>query len=306
MSVLDHVSHLELQKILSYLEQGLYNHEQWHIALIRTLVCRVNPDRRDLKADAYKECAFGQWYYGDEVTKKFEEHPGFQAIGTAHKNMHAHAINLLNESFGPSNGLSPHEYDRFSNSLEQLRLEIFSLRNEVQTLIFNRDTLTSAINRVTMTQTLREHQELIKRRQEECSLLLIDLDHFKSVNDTHGHVAGDVVLSATAHYMIENLRPYDKIFRYGGEEFLISLPFTGLKEAQEISERLRKGVETLKIDIKEKDPISVTVSIGLALLDPNLPIETSLENADNAMYKAKTAGRNCSKVWEQKDQAPKA
>jgi diguanylate cyclase (GGDEF)-like protein len=210
--------------------------------------------------------------------------------------MHEMARHLLQKIQSPE-GIAPLDYDYFSNALEQMRIEIFTLKHELEHLLESRDPLTGATNRITMLPTLREQQELIKRQGEPCSIAMIDFDLFKGINDTYGHNAGDTVLVNITRYLIENIRPYDKIFRYGGEEFLLCFPFTELKSCKKMVERFRKGIEKMVIAVNNNQSIHVTVSIGVALLHPEYEAEKSVDHADQAMYDAKTAGRNCVKVW---------
>lgn len=121
---------------------------------------------------------------------------------------------------------------------------------------------------------------------------MADLDFFKKVNDRYGHLAGDKVLARFVHYFIENHRPYDKIFRYGGEEFLFCIQ-ADLSQAQEMIDCLRESFSTLDSYIDQKEPINITSSFGITLLDPNLLVEESINRADKAMYSAKLNGRNC-------------
>ncbi|CCD10686.1 MULTISPECIES: GGDEF domain-containing protein [Legionella] len=165
-------------------------------------------------------------------------------------------------------------------------------------LIHSRDALTGALSRVTMLSTLREQQEIIKRQGQSCCLVMVDLDYFKEINDRHGHQMGDRVLATAVRLFIENLRAYDKVFRYGGEEFLLCLPFTDLDMGFAMSERLRKVLEAITIDDGKEHLIQVTASFGLALLEPNKPIEESIEHADKALYLAKSEGRNRVRVWK--------
>ncbi|CZN78581.1 Diguanylate cyclase DosC [Legionella pneumophila] len=109
---------------------------------------------------------------------------------------------------------------------------------------------------------------------------------------------GDRVLATAVRLFIENLRAYDKVFRYGGEEFLLCLPFTDLDMGFAMSERLRKVLEAITIDDGKEHLIQVTASFGLALLEPNKPIEESIEHADKALYLAKSEGRNRVRVWK--------
>ena len=127
---------------------------------------------------------------------------------------------------------------------------------------------------------------------------MMDLDLFKSVNDKYGHLAGDKVLIGFAHYIMAHLRPYDKLFRYGGEEFLICLADTDLETGRVIMDRLRDELASLPQNGNEKGPFNVTVSFGLSALDPNLSVEQSIDRADKALYAAKTKGRNCIVSWD--------
>lgn len=293
---LDKMSHVELQKILAQLEQALYNHQQWYKELIRTLICRSPSDKHDISSEAHKECRFGQWYYSS-IEEKIHNYPGFISIGNAHMRMHQLATHLL-ITINSATNITTLDYDQFANSVEQMRLEISALKIELENLLYNCDPLTGAINRINMLPILREQQAIVKRQKQPCCLAMLDLDHFKNVNDQCGHQIGDIVLASTAHYISENIRSYDKLFRYGGEEFLICFPFTELSIANEMIERIRKGLAIMSIDISPKESIHITVSIGLALLDSSLPVEESIEHADKAMYKAKSSGRNCTQLWQ--------
>ncbi|MBS0290154.1 MAG: diguanylate cyclase [Proteobacteria bacterium] len=296
MTELNLVNHDELKRILAQLDQGLHNHQQWHNDIIRTLICRLPGDKHDMDPEAHKECRFGQWYYGD-TPHIIADHQGFVALGDSHQNMHQLATRLLAQATRMEK-IAPHEYDHFANSVEQLRLEIYSLKSELENLLFNHDPLTGAINRINMPSILREQQELSKRQNEPCCLALIDFDWFKNINDNYSHQLGDLVLSSVAHFILEKLRRYDKLFRYGGEEFLICLPFTDLQEGKEVAERLRSEIAELPIKLKQNESIKITVSVGLAMLDIDIPIETSIEYAVKAVNAAKEAGRNCIRIYD--------
>ncbi len=125
--------------------------------------------------------------------------------------------------------------------------------------------------------------------------MVLDLDYFKKVNDTYGHLVGDSVLRETANIFQTSLRDIDVLVRYGGEEFVILLPGTNLQEGMVVANRIRARMEKHRFDAEMND-ISVTVSIGIAHY-PALPIirtpETLFLQADQALYAAKRAGRNC-------------
>jgi diguanylate cyclase (GGDEF)-like protein len=125
----------------------------------------------------------------------------------------------------------------------------------------------------------------------QVAALMIDIDHFKGVNDRHGHAAGDAVLRRAAQLVQLNLRSDSVVTRYGGEEFVVLLPVTGLEEARAVAERLRKAFETDVIDF-EGASIGVTISAGLALLAADELLDGALRRADAALYRAKNGGRN--------------
>jgi diguanylate cyclase (GGDEF)-like protein len=126
----------------------------------------------------------------------------------------------------------------------------------------------------------------------------MDLDHFKAVNDTYGHLAGDRALAAAVHYVMEHLRPYDRVFRYGGEEFLVAMQNTDLQTGHAVIDRLREGLAGVVLAHDGARPIVVTASFGITLLDPDVSVEESIDRADKAMYAAKTDGRNRTRVWD--------
>ncbi|MBY0544622.1 MAG: diguanylate cyclase [Gammaproteobacteria bacterium] len=295
MSLLN-LAHEELHGLVAQLEQSLYNHQQWHNALIRTLICRLPADQHDINAKAHRSCRFGQWYY-QLAPNSLQTHPGFIALGKEHQHMHKLAAKLL--VMNETSTISPHDYDNFANVLERMRLETFTLKRELEDLLYNSDPLTRTINRVNMLPILREQHTLVTRNAQTCCIVMMDLDHFKKFNDDYGHLVGDKVLAAFAQYIIEHLRPYDKVFRYGGEEFLICMQHTELSNAFDIVERLRTGLEKNQIKQENGKTLSITASFGLTQLDPTVPVEQSIDRADKAMYLAKNEGRNRTIIWQQ-------
>lgn len=286
----------KLQALLKQLHQAIYNHERWHNDLIRTIICQQPPDHHDTAKDAHRHCRFGQWYYND-VPPEVREHQAFMAIRAEHKYMHQLAAQLL-ATAATKAAIAPHDYDAFSNALDRLRLEIQTLVREIEESLYNHDPLTGALNRIGMLTSLRALHELVKRNVQQCCIALMDLDYFKAVNDTYGHAVGDQVLSATVRYLSDHLRPYDKVFRYGGEEFLITLPSTDPQACHAMIDRIREELGVTPLVFHGSKPILVTVSFGLAMIDPNISVEETIRRADNALYAAKTTGRNCSRVWD--------
>lgn len=280
----------KLINIIRELDQAIYNHNHWYQNIIRTVVCRLPYDQRDMAEDAHHHCPFGQWYY-NYVESEINENKTFQSIRSEHKSTHALARKLLLAASG-NELISPIDYDNFANTVERLRLNLQTLKFEIEETLYNRDPLTGVRNRISMLSELRKQMELIDRHVETTSIAILDVDNFKTVNDRYGHPVGDQVLSHIATFILRHLRPYDSVFRYGGEEFLIMMPHTDLKTANSVCERIRAGIADHPTVCKNGDTIAVTVSVGITQMQPHLDVESAIEHADNALYQAKSAGRN--------------
>jgi len=154
------------------------------------------------------------------------------------------------------------------------------------------DPLTGTWNRGAIMETLHRELERAARTESAVGILLLDVDHFKTVNDTHGHLTGDGVLREVTQRIIKAARAYDSVGRYGGEEFLIVLPGCSSGQIQQSGERIRSAVDSGPIQVNGSE-ISVTVSIGAAVAVRGTTSETEmLAAADAALYRAKEIGRN--------------
>ena len=154
-----------------------------------------------------------------------------------------------------------------------------------------RDPLTGAGNRIAMEQTLQREIDMSRRHVQALSVLMLDIDHFKRVNDSHGHSAGDDVLKAIAATIKAQLRNVDMVFRYGGEEFLVLLSNTGRDAAAMVGERLRYATQAAEY-YADGQLIELTVSLGCSTLLPGESADSLLRRADSALYVAKREGRN--------------
>jgi diguanylate cyclase (GGDEF)-like protein len=154
-----------------------------------------------------------------------------------------------------------------------------------------RDPLTNVGNRMALAQAMTREVEMAKRYHRPFSVLLIDVDHFKQVNDTIGHAAGDQVLQHLASKITNSLRQIDEVFRYGGEEFVVLLNNTDHKAPVLVAERIRQALEAEPVDL-EGELLTVTVSIGLSVYKHHDSEESLFERADQALYEAKNSGRN--------------
>jgi len=159
------------------------------------------------------------------------------------------------------------------------------------------DSLTSLLNRGTILELLSGEMNRIHRRKSPIAIVLGDIDHFKLVNDTHGHVAGDEVLRETGRRLLASVRSYDFIGRYGGEEFLAVLTNCGMDAAMKRAEDIRKAIGGSPF-LTSQNPVSVTMSLGVFAGDTAdyRSLEEILCEVDSALYAAKSAGRNCCRL----------
>jgi len=193
-------------------------------------------------------------------------------------------------------GAAPAELAAPLKALEAAVEEVAFLLNEMfqglAGMEGGRDPLTRALNRRFLSSILSREIGFANTNHTPLSVLLLDVDHFKRINDTHGHPVGDEVLRQVAEAVTENVRPSDFVFRYGGEEFLIVLVETHLHQAATIAERMRLALAAKPITAAGLAPFNVTASIGVAEHRGHPDENYLVKAADDALYRAKQNGRN--------------
>jgi diguanylate cyclase (GGDEF)-like protein len=194
-------------------------------------------------------------------------------------------------AFGGGRGLGPVERSTlqlFSGGLAMVVNSVF-LTERIQRLAHT-DELTSLPNRRYTLERLRHEVERVERTGSSLAIAMLDVDHFKAVNDTYGHPIGDTVLGRVARALGGAVRTVDLVGRWGGEEFLAVLPFATPVGAQVVAERLRRVVEALSPT--DGGPDKVTTSVGVAAFGAGDSAASLISRADAALYEAKNAGRN--------------
>jgi two-component system, cell cycle response regulator len=181
---------------------------------------------------------------------------------------------------------------RAGKRIIDLQMDLLRAREELRERA-NKDLLTMLPNRSAIFTTLEQELARCHRDRRTVGLILLDIDHFKKVNDTYGHFAGDAVLRETATRLKQNVRPYDQVGRYGGEEFLVVLPNCDLEQASTQAERLRSRLHATPMFVEGAE-LHVSASFGVSISDgsertPDLYVRV----ADEALYQAKAGGRNC-------------
>lgn len=281
---------------LHELDRALHDFLKWQNGLYRALISEGAVAAADLADDSHLHSEFGRWYakLSTELTSRDTALVDMQAM---HARMHAAARQMMitHQRHQP---ITAPAFDAFVEQVQDFKLALLKYQRRIISEICTLDPLTGAGNRYAMDLRLTEEWERSRRSGLPCSLCMLDIDHFKQVNDTHGHAVGDTVLRVISRYLKGDGRASDNLFRYGGEEFLVCMPNTPLNDAEAVFNRLREGLAMLAIPLDASTNLRVTASFGVTLLLPDAPVEQSIERADHALLCAKNNGRNRVCVWD--------
>lgn len=183
---------------------------------------------------------------------------------------------------------------RAGQRIVELQSELLAVKKELF-LQSTTDFLTGILNRRALLLLIDKEYAKSMRTGKSFAISLLDIDHFKSVNDNYGHATGDAVIKEIARRIGCSIRGYDSLGRYGGEEFLILFPDAGISEVHAISERIRAAIGNAPVEVFQLE-IPITVSQGIVAWDSQFSLDEMIGAADEALYKAKAAGRNCVKA----------
>lgn len=277
-----------IDKTLQGLNQSSEAHFEWLVKII-SFVAQQGADR-DLPeiryCDSHNICAFGKWLNG--ILKEERDDRSFlEEIQHQHINVHQICRRIVEDIDGgrplaPTLSAFQEALLRFNASLNKYKTHLLQLRTSY-------DTLTG----VPLRRILDESFNTVVKRHSDSGayLLLLDVDHFKKVNDNYGHLTGDEVLHALAMMLEKNVRKYEPVYRYGGEEFIMLIYAVNEKEACAIAERVRKYVCDTPVRANGYD-IRITFTAGLTRIHQGEILREVMERADTALYAGKQSGRN--------------
>lgn len=286
-----------LRSTLEQLEQATHDHLEWHANLLRFIVCELPGDPNDLGERAHYLCSFGQWYY-QRTPIELREQPTFVAIGIEHRQAHVAAARILYE-MATGRPVPRQQFDELLAASLRLRGELDLFKRELQAALRSRDELTGAFDRDLALPELRRWRAPGNPEGVPCCIVLVDVDHLKEVNEAHGHMVGDALLAEAARFLGEHLRPDDKVFRYGGDEFLISLPRADLSLGKEIAGCIRDSLAQRELFVAGAgSAFRLTASFGIAQLEADIRLEDSVDHAAQALLLAKAAGGNRTIAWD--------
>jgi diguanylate cyclase len=273
------------------LQQILHSHFRRIGLFHKALITRSLLQDYDYEVgDTHRTCTFGRWYYS-QAAPEIEENKEFVELGKNHEDLHDVMRDLLKKVRNDV-PINADDYERFLKTYNPFTDRLSELIQEINFAQYQFDPLTKLLNRRAFKKILEYEFNLLQRNNRRCTVAFVDIDRFKLINDTYGHAAGDAVLKGLADLFLKQLRGYDTVGRFGGEEFIFCLPNTALTSAKKIMGRLRRKVEQMRMQSIDGKILHVTISIGIAELNGKGTIDRTLRHADSALYKAKEAGRN--------------
>ncbi|WP_157829167.1 GGDEF domain-containing protein [Colwellia sp. 75C3] len=224
-------------------------------------------------------------FFRSFIGEEFKNNDDMNKIEALHNQLQSIAV-LLSSQFKDTGKIDIDHYENFLAQNDMFFELLWKLATEVISAQYQFDPLTKLLNRRAFQPILIHELSRVNRKETKTSLVLIDLDNFKEVNDTFGHDTGDQILREFSDVLRASIRESDCASRHGGEEFLLCLPDTDMETAQPVIERLSKLIS----DNEYSEKIKVTASFGIALL--NGDTKQSIINADKAMYQSKANGKN--------------
>ena len=281
--------------ILAELDQAIGDHLVWLMEWHRAFVCGAMPTARDLACDPHHLCRFGSWYVKNQHHGLVDQ-PAVHGLAKSHRDMHDRARKLL-ERAGAGVSVAKEEYGTLAESVALFVGQARRLEKAFAAAASELDPLTGLRNRHSMADDLERERARVLRSGRPCCVALGDIDHFKQINDTHGHAIGDEVLAACAQRFLSRLRPYDMVYRYGGEEFLFCLPDSDTEQAMGILERMRRVLTQAPVEAADGKRIAVAASFGVAPMDEDADADEAARRADAALYEAKRTGRDRVCAW---------
>jgi len=300
LSRLQSSNQIRLIRLSELIQKNLLVYYEAHILWLDAVAeCIRHNDVALLEHKHADECVFGQWLMHEGRTI-ISNNSKFNALNNLHETLHRHSLQIESAMLSKNN---IHHLSCLSHleKMEMLSLEIGTelALIETSTMITKaaKDPLTGVLNRSLLEQIFYNQYEVAIATENSFILAMCDLDRFKNINDTHGHLAGDLVLQSFAQIFQGELRNSDVIIRYGGEEFVVILPASNLEQAKNILDKIRITFYNTNVSY-EGISIASSVSIGVIEVDPMLFINHDiafthyLSQADNNLYLAKSEGRN--------------
>lgn len=281
----------EIENFVAELDAAVEAHLNWTRRVMRCAVLHTSPGEDVLNPSAHTICRFGRWFSSRQTDFEKISTQNTRRLLAVHQSMHDAIRAICAEVLAGQPGQSTN-LDVF----EQTQAELISLLAKFKTQFLataaRHDHLTGLPLRYGLEEEFIQLQKLCQRNKSLLYVAMIDVDHFKRVNDTYGHSVGDIALRHLADTLKRNIRPSEPLYRFGGEEFLLLLQTQSHEEAASAAERLINVIRGAPVMIPQSQPLALTVTMGLSLVKEGEELSGVIERADGALYAGKNAGRD--------------
>lgn len=281
----------DVEQFVTELDAAVQAHMEWTRRLLRCGILRETPADDVLQRDAHRLCHFGRWFMSRRPIFAGLDDKRVVALETAHRCMHD-ATRVLCQCLLEGRPGERADLDKFEHNQSALIEHLAHFK----TLALARSSHVDALTELPMSHGIAHDFDLLRQqvgRQSHALLVaLIDIDHFKRINDEHGHAAGDIVLRRVASVLRETLRTQDQLYRYGGEEFLLLVPLNESDHAVMVADRLLDIIRGLEVVVPGGAVIQPRVTIGAAVTQLGEDMAEVIRRACAALYEAKAAGHD--------------
>lgn len=282
---------IETETFVAELDAAVEAHMEWTRRILHWAVLRTTPDKDVLDPLAHSLCRFGVWFMANQGHFEALDAPAARRMEAAHRTMHDTIRSICAHVTSGQPGRNADLED-----FEQSQSELIGLLANFKTLILSSalrsDPLTGLPLRYGIENDFALYQNEARRNRTQLYVVMIDVDHFKRVNDTYGHPVGDKALCHLVGTLKGSLRSDEPLYRFGGEEFLWLLKCKSADEAEQSARRVLTTIDTTPVPITDKKSLTLTVTLGLARVRESEDLASAISRADLAFYEGKESGRN--------------
>ncbi len=281
----------EIEVFVEQLDAAVGAHLDWTRRVLRCAVLRVSPGDDVLSPEAHNLCGFGCWF-NESKAYFIDRDPQVSArIENVHRAMHDAIRSICSDVLADQPGQSAC-LDAFEKTQSELVELLADFKTQLLATAAQQDSLTGLPLRHSLEHDFTQALKTCRRNKTLLYVAMIDIDHFKAVNDTYGHPVGDLALRHLAGALKANVRSNEQLYRYGGEEFLLLLQADKSELMKVPAQRLLEAVRQMRVPLATGEPLALTVTLGLARVRSGDGLEAAVERADQALYAGKTAGRD--------------
>jgi len=281
----------ETDIFIAELDTAVEAHMNWTRRILRCVVLRTTPGDDVLDPMAHTLCHFGSWFMSSRAEFEALDAQAAQRVEAVHQAMHDAVRSICTRVLAEQPG-NHADLEAFEQSQSELLVLLARFKTLILTKAVRHDPLTGLPLRYGIENDFALYRKAARRNRTLLYVAMIDVDHFKPINDTHGHLVGDLVLRQLADVLKQTLRSNEPLYRFGGEEFLWLLQCHSAAEAEQSAQRLLGAVRTASVPIPDGAPLALTVTLGLARVREQDDLSSAIMRADLALYEGKKSGRD--------------